>query len=102
MNTRATAFLRRPVPYACVFNPPSVGCTLETKSPPQNRLEKNPSEFFRVVDEFITPRVAASALHDVPGPYRLSKRGVFEHGWREGDSWATSPELLRVSSSQPV
>src|SRR5260370_20288849 len=37
MNTRATAFLRRPVPYPCVFKTPSVGCTLEPNSPPQNR-----------------------------------------------------------------
>src|ERR1700758_78739 len=40
MNTRATAFLRRPVPYAFVFTTPAVGCAFEPKFPPQTRLRK--------------------------------------------------------------
>src|SRR5580704_8439172 len=40
MNTRATAFLRRPVPYAFVFKTPAVGCAFEPKFPPQTRLRK--------------------------------------------------------------
>src|SRR5579872_2889242 len=53
------------------------------------------------LNEFIKPAVAASGLRDAPIPCRPGRRAVFERGWREAGSWATSPELLRVASSRP-
>src|SRR5579863_2957906 len=96
MNTRATAFLRRPVPYPFVFRTPAVGCALEPKFPPQKQI-RIPSNFSR--DEFKEPTVAVSGLRDVPSPFHPGRRAVFAPGWRGAYSWVTSPEPLRVASS---